>query len=787
MRLVAHRFLPVILTAGLLYLGAFANSWANMPQEPQITISLKSFVDSTKGLGNRTSLPTPQIVLKFDPKTPVAGKITSEVGGVVSNPTEVAAGSPEITVTLPALSEGNNEVNFVWKANSGDDTSVAPIRIEYDTSAPILRSVRYELLTDGNALIKVLFDDPVGKTLTTTDFALARESALDKFNDSIAITAAPTSDGNVATIKRTALPQGRYQLSVTTSFRNDVGVAAKAQNIVFYVPSPTQSILKPIRLQHTLTRKTPQNIPLTNVRSFTFNTTGDVLPVGSVVPIVNGERLPAQAVPNTTSFTVDLKRQGLNTVTLEFIGDPGTQVAFETLSIQYDSVGPILQRAELVEGVAGGSLTPRILLTFDSSDLVSSTATPNSFGLSRQTKDGTFTDPISISSVTVDETIVQLNVNSLVAGEYQVLVRGSGASFLQDSAGNAAGSGVDQKWVISALAGRQNGQHVEFPPYSPPRAQTIPAEGFNPGDFVETRVARLYYYRDAHRVAQIINRNVRSYNQAAVTQNERRAEGSRDDADTATDDRRHAEREAVRAAEQARQKENELEAARAAFAEARQAQSSVATETTNETEIARRLDVPGLAPDAKLALENARQETLQRKALNQANVARFGGDIAIEALGKNVALLEQTVASYRQTELIRQEAAQQAAAKEERARAKQFRDEVSAAETDPDTYVAGNVNSVDPITQVSISVIGEGLIELRGPIKGINKIRTLINQIDSPVGQIKIGIFTVQVNGEKGDQMERAVGEAENHVDLSRSWSTNHSIACDAAFNPKLP
>jgi len=105
----------------------------------------------------------------------------------------------------------------------------------------------------------------------------------------------------------------------------------------------------------------------------------------------------------------------------------------------------------------------------------------------------------------------------------------------------------------------------------------------------------------------------------------------------------------------------------------------------------------------------------------------------------------------------------------------QFRDEVTAATTDPDTYVAGDIDSVDPITQVSISVIGEGLIHLRGPIKGINKIRTMINQIDSPVGQIKIGIFSVQVNGEKGDKMEKVIGDAESNIDLSR-FLVNHSL-----------
>ncbi len=185
------------------------------------------------------------------------------------------------------------------------------------------------------------------------------------------------------------------------------------------------------------------------------------------------------------------------------------------------------------------------------------------------------------------------------------------------------------------LSGRRFGEHVEFPPFAPPKPQLIPSEGFNPGDFVETRVARLYYYRDAHRVAQIINRNIRSYNQAAVTQAERRAEGSRDDAQQATDDRRAAERQAIRAAEQAREKENELAAAKSALMEARQARSSIAVENANVAELKRRIEI---APEAeKKGLESQLQIALQRQAQESANLARFGGEVGVAAFEKNVA------------------------------------------------------------------------------------------------------------------------------------------------------
>jgi len=71
-----------------------------------------------------------------------------------------------------------------------------------------------------------------------------------------------------------------------------------------------------------------------------------------------------------------------------------------------------------------------------------------------------------------------------------------------------------------------------------------------------------------------------------------------------------------------------------------------------------------------------------------------------------------------------------------REREEQFRREVAAAHEDPDTYAPGKPDSVDPVRQVSISVIGEGLIQLRGPIKGVNECRMMIHQIDTPVGTI---------------------------------------------------
>ena len=68
--------------------------------------------------------------------------------------------------------------------------------------------------------------------------------------------------------------------------------------------------------------------------------------------------------------------------------------------------------------------------------------------------------------------------------------------------------GAETPTVSRGITGA-TGPYVEFSEYTKPREIV---DGFNPSDHVETRVSRLYYSRDAHRVAQIINRDAKSYN-----------------------------------------------------------------------------------------------------------------------------------------------------------------------------------------------------------------------------------------------------------------------------------
>ncbi|HND56753.1 MAG TPA: hypothetical protein PLV92_30250, partial [Pirellulaceae bacterium] len=148
---------------------------------------------------------------------------------------------------------------------------------------------------------------------------------------------------------------------------------------------------------------------------------------------------------------------------------------------------------------------------------------------------------------------------------------------------------------------------------------------------------------------------------------------------------------------------------------------------------------------------------------------------ALETLARNYETqarnLSDEVQRLREAENEANETVQQLEATERRAHADQFRLEVAAAHTDPDTYAPGKPNSIDPVEQVSVSVIGEGLIQLRGPLKGINTIRTMIDQIDSPIGQVRVAVHTVQINGEKADRMEVVADQVQRYLDQGRFLS----------------
>ncbi|MCI0700432.1 MAG: hypothetical protein L0241_05065, partial [Planctomycetia bacterium] len=302
----------------------------------------------------------------------------------------------------------------------------------------------------------------------------------------------------------------------------------------------------------------------------------------------------------------------------------------------------------------------------------------------------------------------------------------------------------------------QTGKAIAFPEYVKFR---VSPDGFNPADRVETRVVRLYYFRDAHRVAQIVNRTVKSYNAASVDVRRRAADRGRDDADKATDERKRLELVAVRAAQDARAAENDLAALQQRVASAR-AQIPQARESLGQLQ-ARLLPIQN---DPNRALEVAQLRSdiaTTQQALNTL-------DTIDRQAPADIQRAQNEVAVKREAEARALEAWQVKELQERRLRENQFRVEVAAAKTDPDTYAPADIESNDPVMQVSISVIGEGLIQLRGPIKGLNVIRTMVNQIDSPVGQVRVAVHTLQVNGERGDRMEKVIANIQRYLDHSR-------------------
>lgn len=131
---------------------------------------------------------------------------------------------------------------------------------------------------------------------------------------------------------------------------------------------------------------------------------------------------------------------------------------------------------------------------------------------------------------TDDSFVVRLNLGSLVTDLYQV----TAAKIIQDRHGN--GLAEPHKFTFNSMPEGGTGSHVPFPEFVR-RKERQPQDVFNPGDKVETRVARLYYIRDAHRVAQIINRNVKQYNQSGVERAKLDAKSARETAEQATRDR----------------------------------------------------------------------------------------------------------------------------------------------------------------------------------------------------------------------------------------------------------
>jgi hypothetical protein len=113
---------------------------------------------------------------------------------------------------------------------------------------------------------------------------------------------------------------------------------------------------------------------------------------------------------------------------------------------------------------------------------------------------------------------------------------------------------------------------------------------------------------------------------------------------------------------------------------------------------------------------------------------------------------------------------------EQALRAELFRDESRHTEA-LTPLVSRPIVSDDAIDRVRITVVGEGLLHLRGPLEGVNAITRMIHEIDKPVGEVKIGIHVIQFTGSDDTAFEGVNGAIDRYLSHARLMSrTSQSL-----------
>ena len=189
------------------------------------------------------------------------------------------------------------------------------------------------------------------------------------------------------------------------------------------------------------------------------------------------------------------------------------------------------------------------------------------FALTNINSTGAAPIPPTVLTFNSSDNSVEASYAPLAEGAYKLSIRGkNGTSSIKDLNGNRLRDGVYEFGVTkpigselssSPTVGLKNstGPNVAYPEFTEPRKSTV---GFNPSDKVVTKIARLYYFRDAHRVVQLVNRDARSFNRQGVDVQQQLTDNARRQADDATGDRQAAERGAIQAASRARAAEQSL-------------------------------------------------------------------------------------------------------------------------------------------------------------------------------------------------------------------------------------
>lgn len=435
------------------------------------------------------------------------------------------------------------------------------------------------------------------------------------------------------------------------------------------------------------------------------------------IKFAQGDQLSSS---QSDTFTLNIQKGGLEVVDVQ-PPNFGTAAGVEKLKIKFSPKNPLATENK----------------SFTNADL------KDIYHLVPSKGTGNF---LSGTEVTIKEGAYQAYDNSMIltvenipADIYQLVITGSKLTdiFGNMLEGNNGEAGTNFVRVLNKPGSDSesaSGTSVpampttDFVEYHEYEKRDLPADGFNPSDKVVTRVARLYYYRDAHRVAQILNSEVQSLNHKGYQDAQLQADQARESYETAVTNRRLQEEKAIRASKELRKKENE-------YRNQQQILSGLVRERAN----------PNIDDATKKQLESAITDA-------QGVMSDLRGDISSLSTEMNTEDDELKKLSLKEDQLS----------------AALFRSELRAEKTDLYTIGNGDPESYDAVRQVTIKVIGEGLIHLRGPIKGVNIIRTMINQIDAPVGQVRIAMHTIQVNGEDAKRMENVADRIQKSIDQSR-------------------
>ncbi len=282
---------------------------------------------------------------------------------------------------------------------------------------------------------------------------------------------------------------------------------------------------------------------------------GGVLAVFQEGELISDKRLastPAPASPNRFLLhredLATILDRGVKKLDIVWTDKDGNQRVGDPLRIRIDTRGPIISaiRTRLLTYTKDVAKVT-VDVEFDELDLDKTSAElKTNYRIERLTEDGNYGIIQGPNTAEITGGVVRLTFNELESGVYRLSILGHELGVdndqqtrLRDIAKNFVGGDSLKGQTVEKIFGvdptPEKVKNVEFPEFLATAPQPESARKINPADKVETRVIRLFYFRDAHRVAQLINRTAQSLNRQAVVLAEQRASDARDNADALTD------------------------------------------------------------------------------------------------------------------------------------------------------------------------------------------------------------------------------------------------------------